>query len=170
MAESKPGMGSTFTIFLPCTVFKPAGTRKEVDPVRGGTERILMVDDEPELLDMTGQMLQGLGYRVTLSQTGQDALKAFLKNPSAFDLVITDQTMPGITGVDLAKRILATRKEVPIILLTGFSEMVSAESAKASGLSAFLMKPLSKRHLASAVRQLLDGRKEKVSKTASARK
>ena len=105
-------------------------------------------------------MLGSLGYQVTTAKHPTAAWNLFLENPSQFDLVITDQTMPDTTGITLAQKMLRVRKEMPIILCTGYSETVSAERAKEVGISAFVMKPVVKTELAEAIRRVLDRKKE----------
>jgi PAS domain S-box-containing protein len=157
--ESEVGKGSTFTVYFP----KVAGETiadiadREVAPPTG-SERILFVDDEEALLDMGKQALTRLGYEVTCEMSSEAALALFKESPSRFDLVITDQTMPGTTGVELAKKIFAIRPDTPIILCTGFSHLIDAESAKAAGIRGFAMKPLTKREIARTIRNVLDGK------------
>ena len=154
--ESEPGKGSVFSLFLP-SVEERAGYRKEeTGTIPGGMERILLVDDEPTVVEMTAQTLERLGYDVTTAGSGIDAWSRFTKDPYAFDLVLTDQTMPDLTGIDLAKRMLAVRKDLPIILFTGYSEAVSPEMAKKAGIILFLTKPLVKREVAETIRRALD--------------
>jgi CheY-like chemotaxis protein len=101
--------------------------------------------------------LESLGYAVTTATSGPGALELFQSDPQAFDLIFTDQTMPIITGAQLAEKILGIRPDIPIILCTGFSATTSAEKAKAVGIKAFIMKPLTKREVALTVRKVLDG-------------
>ena len=103
-------------------------------------------------------MLESLGYHVTVAKHPTDAWNLFLEDPSRFDLVITDQTMPDTTGVTLAQKMLRVRKEMPIILCTGYSEMVSADKAKEVGICEFVMKPVVKKELAETIRRVLDGK------------
>ena len=155
--SSKPGMGSTFRLFFPVikqVEFKITETNEET--VYRGKGRILFVDDE-ELLGTMGQtMLERLGYSVTVSSNSLEALATFKDQPHAFDLVITDQTMPGITGSELAKRMLLIRPDISIILCTGFSNLIDEESAKAIGIKAFALKPLTKASLASLLKKVLN--------------
>jgi PAS domain S-box-containing protein len=157
--ESEPGEGSTFSVYFPKVTGELAADMKERQEVLPtGTERILFVDDEEALLDMGKQALTRLGYEVTCEMSSEAALALFKESPSRFDLIITDQTMPGTTGVELAKRIFAIRPDVPIILCTGFSHLVDAESAKAAGIRGYMMKPLTKREIAKTIRNVLDGK------------
>ena len=109
-----------------------------------------------DLVAMASEMLKDLGYRVTSRTGAREALALFRLDPSRFDLVITDQTMPNLTGVGLAKEILTIRPDMPIIMSTGYSHMVDAEKARAAGIKAFAMKPLTKREIAWTVREVLD--------------
>ena len=121
-----------------------------------GTEHILFVDDEEPLLEMGEQLLTRLGYGVTCEIHSAAALALVEESPARFDLVITDQTMPEMTGMELAKRIRAVRPDMPIILVTGFSHLVDAESANAAGIRGFAMKPLTRKEIAKTVRDVLD--------------
>jgi len=157
--ESEPGKGSTFAVYFPKVAVEPVADIKVTEtalPI--GSERILFVDDEEALLDMGKQALTRLGYEVTCEMSSEAALALFKESPSRFDLVITDQTMPGTTGVELAKKIFAIRPDMPIILCTGYSHLVDTESAKAAGIRGFAMKPLTKREIAKTIRNVLDGK------------
>jgi DNA-binding NtrC family response regulator len=159
LVNSEPGKGSTFDVFFPRI---EGNLLPEVDsaaPLPTGNERILFVDDEAALTDMVGQMLERLGYGVVTKTSSLDALEVFKTQPDHYDLVITDQTMPHMTGVDLAKEIMRIKPEIPIILCTGFSEVINAEEAKALGIRAFLMKPFATRALAETIRRALEGKK-----------
>lgn len=154
--KSTVGKGTTFHIVLPVTASsQQKESRISNEPARGH-ERILLVDDEEILVEMGKTMLARLGYVVTASNNGLDALATFMKQPNAFDMIITDQTMPGITGIDLAKRVLEIRPDLPIILCTGFSNIVSEETAKHYGVKGFCLKPLTKREISKKIRELLD--------------
>ena len=107
-------------------------------------------------MEMGEEILAELGYEVTCRTSSREALALLQQDPSRFDLVITDQTMPEMTGVELAKEILAIRPDMPIIMCTGFSHLVNEESARAAGIKAFVMKPLTKREIAKTVREVLD--------------
>jgi DNA-binding NtrC family response regulator len=121
-----------------------------------GRERILFVDDEELLCEMAEDMLTRLGYAVTTRSSSLDALQAFENQPSDFDLVITDQTMPGMTGETLARRMLQIRPDLPVIICTGFSTIMSAKKAESVGIKAFALKPLVKKEIARLIRQVLD--------------
>jgi two-component system cell cycle sensor histidine kinase/response regulator CckA len=157
--QSKVGAGSTFEVFLPRAP-QPEAKKEETTTsvLPEGTERILFVDDEEMLVEMARGMLEGLGYRVTAAKNPTEAWNLFVEDPFRFDLVITDQTMPDVTGITLAEKMLGVRKEMPIILCTGYSEMVSAEKAKEVGICAFVMKPVVKKELAETIRGALDRR------------
>ncbi len=155
--ESKPSSGSTFTLYFPSIAGEPDADTTEDDAVPTGSERILFIDDEETIVEMCEDILAELGYRVTSMRDSTAALDLFRRDPSGFDIVMTDQTMPEMTGVELAKEILAIRKEMPVVLCTGFSHTVDAEKAKAAGIKAFAMKPLTKAEIAKTIRRVLDG-------------
>jgi PAS domain S-box-containing protein len=157
--QSEPEQGSTFDVFLP-QVQRPDTKKEEatVSVLPTGTERILFVDDEELLVEMARGMLESLGYHVAVAANGTDAWNLFRENPSRFDLVITDQTMPDMTGLTLARKMLEVRAGLPIILSTGYSETVSAEKAKEVGIREFVMKPVVRKELAQTVRRVLDER------------
>jgi DNA-binding NtrC family response regulator len=128
------------------------------DALPTGRERILFVDDEESLVEMGEELLAELGYEVTSRTNGRAALALLKDDPLRFDLVITDQTMPEITGVELAKEIFAIRANMPVIMCTGYSYIVDADIARAAGIRAFVMKPLTKSELAVTIRNVLDGK------------
>ncbi|SHO53850.1 PAS domain-containing hybrid sensor histidine kinase/response regulator, partial [Desulfopila aestuarii] len=154
--ESQLGEGTVFTINLPVSEESILSQSNFVDSIVAGTERILFIDDEQMLADMGKTMLERLGYKVTVRMSSIEALATFKNQPDAFDLVITDQTMPGMTGSDLARRILQIRPEMPIILCTGFSNQISEEKARLFGIKGFAMKPLAKKDLATLIRKVLN--------------
>jgi CheY-like chemotaxis protein len=119
-----------------------------------------LVDDEESIAKLEMQMLERLGYKVTVRNSSPDALKTFKSTPDSFDLVITDMTMPNMTGDQLAKEMRSIRFKVPIIICTGFSERINQEKAKAFGIKGFLMKPVVKLELAKMVRKVLDENKD----------
>lgn len=154
--ESKPSKGSTFNIFLPFAGEQRHKEAQEKGDIPAGTERILVVDDEPSVVEMTREVLKRLGYSVSEATSGNEALELFLRDPRRFDAVITDHVMPEMSGVDLAKNILRIRKDIPIVLFTGYSETVSPEKAKEAGIREFIMKPIAKREMAQTLRRALD--------------
>jgi PAS domain S-box-containing protein len=155
--SSEPGKGSTFTVYLPLFVEGPHGeSGDEVNAISRGHERILFIDDEEDLATIGDEMLTDLGYRVTPKTRAREALALFRLNPSRFDLVITDQTMPEMTGKELAEEILLLRADTPIIMCTGFNNLVDAHTAKAAGIKAFILKPLTKKEIAATIRQVLN--------------
>ncbi len=153
---SEPGVGTTFQVYLPCTNIVCTELEGEERPVTGRAERVLFVDDEPVNTQMGKQMLTNLGYDVTTRTSSLEALEAFRADPTRFDLVITDQTMPQMTGVSLTHELLSIRPDIPVILITGFSETVTAQNYRKMGFAGYLMKPLIMRELASTLRQVLD--------------
>ena len=154
--ESVPGKGTTFCVFLPGIESGTAGRIEVTEPLPTGNERILFVDDEGALIEIGKKMLEHLGYKVTARTSSVEALNAFRAKPGEFDLVITDMTMPNMTGVELAGEILRLQPGIPIILCTGFSELITAEKAKAMGIRELLMKPLVLADIAATVRRVLD--------------
>lgn len=156
---SKPGKGTVFDVYLPVTGKRPAQARPAPQtPDLMGAEHILLVEDDPQILDMSKQMLRRLGYRVTSYFDCNKSLDAFRANPKNFDLVITDMTMPGMTGDIFAKKIMGVRSDIPIILCTGFSEKIDGKKADNMGISAFLLKPLNKSQVADTIRKVLEKR------------
>jgi PAS domain S-box-containing protein len=156
VVESAPGRGTRFDIYLPCHAgaLEEAATPEE-RPVRGHQERILIVDDEPALVRIWAAMLEKLGYRVTGSTSSREALETFRGNPQAFDLVITDQTMPNLTGEALAHEMLRLRPDLPIILCSGSNHALREAKGQGPGIRAVLLKPVARRELSSTIHQLL---------------
>lgn len=157
--ESELGVGTTFRVYLPAIVEMAEPREEGGDAIQGGSERILYVDDEEILMEMGRDILEELGYQVTALTNSRKALELFRAQPDAFDLVMTDMTMPGLTGADLSQEILQLRPDIPIILCTGLSEIINEEKAMAMGIREFAMKPLSLRNIAELMRKAL-GREE----------
>jgi CheY-like chemotaxis protein len=156
--SSRPGKGSSFHVFLPLITEKDEETKaNSSSEIAGGNEHILLVDDEEPIVALVQQMLEHLGYTVTAFTDSQEALKAFTGHPDDFDLVITDMTMPHITGDRLAQKLIDIKPDIPIILCTGFNETITEEKALSMGIQKFVMKPVVKSELASAIRAVLDG-------------
>jgi len=154
--SSKPGEGTVFHVFLPVINDDDLTETAVLELPHGGSEHILFIDDEEMLAEMAKTMLERLGYTVTVKNSSLEALTCFQNQPDLYDLVITDQTMPGMTGVDLARRLLQIRPELPIILCTGFSSQISEDRARAMGIREFALKPLSKKDIARLIRKVLD--------------
>jgi len=155
-AYSEVGKGSTFSIFLPLL---PDGARTAqpltAPAAKGGSERILLVDDDIAQLESLARMLEKLGYEVTPRSSGSAAAEEFAKDPAAFDLVITDQTMARMSGLELARNLIQARAGIPIILTTGFSENVNSDVVGSDGIQAFLMKPFTIGELSGLIRKVL---------------
>ncbi len=121
-----------------------------------GSERILVVDDEKIIVDLNKSILEKLGYTVTSATESLDALEKIRKEPDLFDLIVTDQTMPNLTGVELAQEVLKIRPNMPIILCTGYSSVITKEAALAIGIKTYANKPVDISTLAKIVREVLD--------------
>ncbi len=157
--ESEPGKGSSFRLYFPMVEKGPIpGESEQKEMPMGNRERILVVDDEPVIMEMERILLEGLGYRVTGFCAPEQAMQAFRNKPDDFALIITDMAMPGMSGLELTKEVKALRPEIPIILCSGFSEWINEENAKKQGISKYLMKPTLTKDLAVAVREGLEGR------------
>jgi signal transduction histidine kinase len=154
--ESKLGEGTAIHVFFPRIMSEVTPEARALSPFPKGTERILFVDDEKALVDIGVQLLEQLGYRVTARTSSIEALEAFRHQPEKFDLVITDQTMPNMTGEMLARELLHIRPDIPILLCTGYSELISEAQAKALGVRRLIMKPFVIREMSEAIRQVLD--------------
>jgi len=150
-----PAQGSIFHVYLPQAEQEVLPEEITAEPELRGNEHILFVDDEEVLATMAKTMFERLGYRVTVRSNGLEALTTFQNHPDLYDLVITDQTMPGMTGMDLARRLLLLRPNLPIILCTGYSTLISKEEAKAHGIREFALKPLTKKDMATLIKKVL---------------
>ncbi|MCB2148936.1 MAG: PAS domain S-box protein [Deltaproteobacteria bacterium] len=154
---SRPGVGTTFQVFLPLAETDPDHSTAETRLFSSSTGYILFVDDEKQLTEIGNELLEGLGYLVETRVNPIDAINAFRMNPNKYDLIITDMTMPKMTGEKLAKAIKKIRPDIPIILCTGFSATISADTLTEIGVSQVLMKPVTSSQLANAVRRVMDG-------------
>ncbi|MEA2083258.1 MAG: ATP-binding protein [Thermodesulfobacteriota bacterium] len=155
---SEPDKGSEFHVYLPAIKTQQETKQIKTRPSEKGNERILVVDDEKMVLEIQQKMLKRLGYDVTALTSSVEALKAFQANPDNFDLIITDMTMPNMTGDQLAQKIMGIRTDIPIILGSGFSEKMSNEKAKSLGIKGFLMKPVLMKDLSITIRRVLDNK------------
>jgi PAS domain S-box-containing protein len=156
VVDSVVNKGTKIEVYLP-TVPTPIWERVvEQGPIPIGKETILFVDDEETIVHLGKELLTQLGYTVEVYTSSVEALNVFRQDPHRFDLVITDQTMPALTGEALSRELLRIRPDLPIILCTGFSHVMSAEKAKALGIQAYLMKPLAIRDLVPIIRHVLD--------------
>ncbi len=153
---SEAGIGTTFNIYLPLIEKQTAHKITDV-PERHetGDEHILLVDDDVSIAKLEKQILERLGYKVTMRLSSIDALEAFKAKPDTFDLVISDMTMPNLTGDQLAKELRMIKPDIPVIICTGFSERMNKENAAAAGIDGFLMKPIVISELAKMVRKVL---------------
>jgi CheY-like chemotaxis protein len=156
LAKSKPGKGTVFIVYLPVARESKAHQPYKEKEISGGQERILFVDDEPEIAIIGSRMLDQLGYSVTTRTCGVEALELFRSKPNDFDLVISDVTMPKMTGDQLSKELIMIRPDIPIILCTGYSKRLSKKRASEIGIKAFTYKPIVKEDLAKTVREVLD--------------
>ncbi len=156
---SRPGNGSTFKVYLPVIdEYEEEIETIELSTETNGSERILLVDDEKQIIDIEQQILERLGYKVTPKTDSEEALEEFAAQPDRFDLVITDMTMPKMTGDQLARRMMDIKPQIPVILCTGFNEAITEEKALAMGIDKFVMKPIIKDDLANTIRTVLDNR------------
>lgn len=157
--NSEPDKGTSFDIYLPKTEICEMEEESQTHPVPPGSESILFVDDEVTILNMGKGILEDLGYKVITTNDSFNAFNTFKAKPERFDIVITDQTMPGMTGADLAKKLITVRKNIPIILCSGFSSVIDEAQARTLGIKGFITKPLNRRALAELIRKLLDENK-----------
>ncbi|HVN71854.1 MAG TPA: response regulator [Desulfomonilia bacterium] len=159
--RSTPGQGTIFEIYLPKTMQKEEWEEPRVPmEMPTGTERILFVDDEPALVDLAQSLFESLGYQVTATSSSTQALELFRKDPGRYDVVVTDMTMPEMTGDRLSQEMMEIRPDLPVILYTGYSEYMSEEQAKAMGIREFILKPFGMRDMAHAIRKVLDENRE----------
>jgi PAS domain S-box-containing protein len=153
--NSIQGQGTTFEILFPRTISEMQFDTVEMNALPTGNEQILFIDDEETLIDLGTNMLTKLGYQVIARTSSLEAIEAFKANPDKFDLVISDMTMPNMTGDMLAEEIMKVRPDIPIIICTGFSEQLAEEKLNTLGIKGLLMKPLTIRELAKTVRKAL---------------
>lgn len=155
--QSEVGKGTDFSVYLP--LFAGTDRLEETQPeefISGGKEHILFVDDEEMLVELGKSVLTSLGYDVVGKTSSPGALELFRSKPERFDLVITDMTMPNMTGIELAQNLLQLKPDMPVILCTGFSEIVTAEKARSAGVKDLIMKPFKRQQIAESIRRTLD--------------
>ena len=153
---SKPGEGTTFHLYLPVVKSESTEAAAETVKASGGSEFILVVDDEKSIADLVQQMLETFGYKVEVCYNAADALNAFNKQPDNYDLLISDLTMPQMTGLDLADQLHQKRPEFPVVIMTGFGDSITAETKKRYGIKKIIGKPLVIKDISAAVREVLD--------------
>jgi CheY-like chemotaxis protein len=157
---SEPGKGTQFSLYLPLAeAVKGQQLTHTTTIIHGGTEQILLVDDEEPILTMEKEMLERLGYQVHSRTSSIEALEAFRDNPDRFDLVITDMAMPNMSGDKLAVELTKICPGIPILLCTGFSETMPEEKAASLGIKGFLLKPIVMKDLSQKIREILDNNK-----------
>ncbi len=153
--QSTVGQGALFNVFLPLASGEPEAEAEAGGLPSMGRGRVLFVDDEEALAEIGRELVESLGYAVLAATDPRRALAVFRQDPAAFDLMITDQNMPGMTGGELARAVLAVRPDLPVLMLTGFSETMSREGAKDIGIRDLLLKPILRRDLAAAIEAAL---------------
>jgi CheY-like chemotaxis protein len=153
---SEIGKGTKFSIHLPAYEVKKLKEQATKEEILGGSESVLLVDDESTLVKMNTQLLERLGYNVSGHTSSSEALQVFRASPDKFDLVISDQTMPNLTGAELANELLQIKPDIPIILITGYSDTIDKSKAKKIGIKQLVMKPYLATDLSKIIRDVLD--------------
>lgn len=154
---SEPNKGTEVHVYLPIMEkSSDYGSPKSLKPIQEGVERILLVDDEEPIIKMEKMILERLGYQVTAITNSLEALQVFEATPNHFDLIISDMTMPNMTGVQLANEIKVIRADIPIIICTGFSDQINVDTYGKMGIQGYVVKPVVKRELAKIIRDVLD--------------
>ncbi len=156
--ESQVGEGTSIHVYLPAIGIEDYARERmdTMEDLPGGSERVMVIDDEDTVGMLAASILKGLGYEVVVFERSLEALSVYKSDPSAFDAVLTDMTMPGLTGADLARALLAIRPDLPIVLSTGYSESINEESALQLGVKRFVRKPFTARDIAFSMREALD--------------
>ncbi|MDM8515142.1 PAS domain S-box protein [Desulfobacterales bacterium HSG16] len=157
--DSLPGKGTEFNIYFPVVLHKEIKQFVDNRPLSIGTERILLVDDEPSIVKLGKRMLLSLGYDVTAVTNPGDAFEAFSSNPDDFDLLISDMAMSNMTGIQLARGVKYLKPDIPVIICTGYSDQINAETIEKAGIEGFILKPIVKKELANLIRTILDKNK-----------
>jgi PAS domain S-box-containing protein len=159
--DSRPKAGSTFNLYLPAIESEQTPVVDIIEVLPTGNEKILFVDDEAFQIDLGVRMLEHLGYRVTSRKSSREAFDLFRSDPLGFDLVITDMTMPEMTGDVLAREMMKIRPDLPVVICTGYSERLDAAGARAAGIQEMAMKPLAIKDFAYMIRKVLDGNRKR---------
>ncbi|MBU1701889.1 MAG: response regulator [Candidatus Eisenbacteria bacterium] len=160
LVDSKVGRGTQFDVFIPIHGGHVESDSEESSrPIYdAGRKRILFVDAERSILDLAKISLEKSGYDVTVFEDSRLALEAFRKDPDEYDILVTDQTMPGLVGSDLAKAVLEIRPGLPVILCSGYSKAISEDMADSMGIKGYLFKPVSREVLSNTIRQIFEAR------------
>ena len=161
MVSSLEGKGSVFRVFLPVRKSSVAGSKVTLKEEKGDKKNILFVDDEKDLVYIAKLWLARLGYKVTAVDSSREAFELFSESPRDFDMVITDQTMPGMTGSDMAQKMLSIRPDIPVILCTGFNDLINPIKAKNLGIREFIMKPFEVEELAGKINEIFNEEEKK---------
>ncbi|MCP3901481.1 MAG: response regulator, partial [Desulfobacteraceae bacterium] len=158
VVDSKPKKGTKFNVYLPVEkhLVEDEQIISSKTEIQTGSEHILLVDDEEEILEMEEEMLERLGYQITSLHNSLEALKIFKANPDQFDMVITDMSMPNISGDKLATELIKIHPTIPIIICTGFNDTMTKQKAESLGVKGFLFKPIIMKKLSQKIREVLD--------------
>jgi CheY-like chemotaxis protein len=155
--RSTPGEGSTFEVFLPRIAEEILPVKKPPLSALKGDGLLLIVDDEADLVELEKEMVERLGYSAVTVGESTAALALFKEDPDKYDLVLTDQTMPDITGIELARELVSLRPDIPVVLITGYHDGVDAESAREAGVKVIIGRPMALAEIGLAIKQLLTG-------------
>ncbi len=159
--ESEVGNGTVFRVYLPVAQKSTPVTKVvEGGGLRGGSGKIILVDDESQVVKVTAEILKNLGYSVVGKTSPREALEIFSIAPDDYDLIMTDLTMPELTGLELSERVKCIRGDIPVILFTGYSDQVAKDIARGAGVDEYCMKPISMRELSTVVAKFLGGGEE----------
>ncbi len=158
--ESAPGKGTTIRIAFPVVNEQPEKENESSGTLFRGSERILIIDDEKSIVTLLTYLFERLGYTVTSGTDPVEICKVFENDPDKFDLIITDMTMPKMTGIDLTRKVKALRPDMPVILCTGYSDLIDEQRAIEAGIEKYIMKPLALYNVAETVRRVLDSRQQ----------
>ncbi len=163
--DSAPGQGATFDLYFPVCTQQPVHAAATEESLPQGSEHILFVDDETMLAELVKNIFTHVGYEVSVETSSVAALQKFRQNPAAYDLLMTDQTMPELTGCELIRAVRDIRADLPVILCSGYSSKLSENETKNLDIDAFFWKPVEVRHLLQATRKVLDEKKRVVQNT-----